>query len=282
MLVERAYAKINLTLDVMGKRNDGYHEVDMVMQTVDLSDSIWLETVPGEVISVDSTASHIPLDGRNLAVIAAQTFMAQTGLRRGLRVTIDKQIPVAAGLAGGSADAAAVLRGLNRLYQTGLTMNELARIGASIGSDVPFCVHGGCAVARGRGERIEQVAHHVRAWVVLIRPPVFVSTADVYGALPVAELATNPSSSAMVRALQEDDFMEMRRLVTNGLAATTARLYPEVGALRERVEQVTGQKVFMSGSGPTLFCLVPTQSAGQRIYNALRGFIREVYLCRFV
>lgn len=282
MLVERAYAKINLTLDVIAKRQDGYHEVDMVMQTVDLSDLIWLEVGPGSQIEVDSTVSHIPLDGRNLAVVAAEVFMAQAGIQSGLKITIDKKIPVAAGLAGGSADAAAVLRGLNRLYDTRFSLQRLAEIGTSIGSDVPFCVFGGCAVARGRGERIERINHNLRAWVVLIRPPVFVSTGDVYHAISPEQWATSLASPNMVAALQDGDFSRMVTQVRNGMASTTFQLYPEVAAMQGRIEQVTGQFVFMSGSGPTLFCLVPTQSAGQRIYNTLRGFIKEVYLCRFV
>lgn len=282
MLVERAYAKINLTLDVIQKRPDGYHEVDMVMQTVDLSDLIWLESAHDEGIVVDSTVSHIPLDGRNLAVVAAEAFMAHTGIRRGLNITIDKHIPVAAGLAGGSADAAAVLRGLNRLFDTQLAPEELAEIGASFGSDVPFCVYGGCAVARGRGERIKRVDHNMKAWVVLVRPQVFVSTADVYGAILPADWSVGLASPGLVSALQSGDFTDMVQRVSNGMAATTCRLYPEVAAMRERIVQVTGQPVYMSGSGPTLFFLVPTQNAGQRIYNTLRGFIKEVYLCRFI
>lgn len=282
MLVERAYAKINLTLDVIAKRSDGYHDVDMVMQTVDLSDLIWLEMTHDTRMEVDSTVSHIPLDARNLAVIAAEAFMAHTGIRRGLKITIDKHIPVAAGLAGGSADAAAVLRGLNRLFDTRLSMQELAHLGASIGSDVPFCVFGGCAIARGRGEKLERIEHELKPWVVLIRPPVFVSTVDVYGALPPEHWAKAVASTDMVAALQRGDFSRMVQHVSNGMAATTFHLYPEVGAMEKRIEQVTGGPVFMSGSGPTLFCLVPSRGAGQRIYNALRGFIREVHLCRFI
>ncbi len=281
VLVERAYAKINLTLDVLGRRPDGYHQVDMVMQTVDLSDLVWVEETEGDEIKVDSTATNIPLDSRNLVVVAAQAFQQFSGIRRGLNIRIEKNIPVAAGLAGGSADAAAVLRGLNRLYGTNYSSDQLAEIGASIGSDVPFCVYGGCAVATGRGELIRRIYHHMRPWVVLTRPPVYVSTAEVYNATSQAQYATSTASDEMVRALEQGDFEAVRSLVSNGLQQTTFRLYPEVALVKERMEAATGQPVFMSGSGPTLFALLPTQSAAQRMYNTLRGFMREVYLCRF-
>lgn len=282
LLVERAYAKINLTLDVLKKRDDGYHDVEMVMQTVDLSDLVWLEEIPSSEIEIESSASNIPLDGRNLAVVAAHAFREYCGIKRGLRIRIEKQIPVAAGLGGGSADAAAVLRGLNRLWDVRLSVNEVAHIGASVGSDVPFCVHGGCAVAQGRGEKITTVNHSLKAWVILVRPPVYVSTADVYNALTAADFVHNVQTDLLLAALQRGDFEELKNAVSNGLANTTMRLHPEVSAFQQRMENVTKVPVYMSGSGPTLFCLVPTQSQAQRYYNALRGFTKEVYLSRFV
>ena len=286
MLAERAYAKINLTLNVLGKRPDGYHDVEMVMQTIDLSDLIWLEEKSGQDVEIESSASNIPLDSRNLAVAAAQAFKEYTGLNKGLHIRIDKQIPVAAGLGGGSSDAAAVLRGLNRLWQTGLSLDQLAEVGASIGSDVPFCVYGGCAIARGRGEKIASVSHSLKAWTVLIRPSVYVSTADVYGSLSADDydgrFETDRATNQMVKALVQKDFEGVRHGVVNRLAPTTLKLYPVVSSLQQRVEHIARAPVFMSGSGPTLFCLVPSRFAAQRIYNSLRGFSREVYLSRFV
>nr|WP_026962257.1 4-(cytidine 5'-diphospho)-2-C-methyl-D-erythritol kinase [Alicyclobacillus herbarius] len=282
MLVERAYAKINLTLDVLGKRADGYHEVDMVMQTIDLSDSVFLERTDGAGIELDCNVSQVPLDERNLAHAAARAFFRRTGHEAGLRIKIDKQIPIAAGLAGGSADAAAVLRGMNRLFGTGLTLAELAEIGAEVGSDVPFCVHGGCAVATGRGERLRPVEHSLRAFVVLVHPLMHVSTAAVYQAIETYVERAEPSSRAMMEALAKADVDAVRERVTNDLEPVTMRLYPDLQELRRRVEAVARMRVHMSGSGPTLYCLVGTQTAAQRLYNALRGFVREVYLSRMV
>ncbi|MCL6626696.1 MAG: 4-(cytidine 5'-diphospho)-2-C-methyl-D-erythritol kinase [Alicyclobacillus shizuokensis] len=280
MLVERAYAKINLTLDVIGRRPDGYHDVDMVMQAIDLSDSVLLERSDAEGIELDCNASQVPLDERNLAHQAASAFFRHTHRRGGLRIKIDKQIPVAAGLAGGSSDAAAVLRGLNRLFGTGLSLAELAEIGSEVGSDVPFCVYGGCAVATGRGERLQPVAHSLRAFVVLIRPPVHVSTAAVYQAMEGYTVRSEPSSRAMLAALAAGDVDAVRQRISNDLEPVTMRLYPGLADLKRRIEAVARVPVHMSGSGPTLYCLMGTQTAAQRLYNALRGFVREVYLSR--
>lgn len=282
LLAERAYAKINLTLDVLEKRPDGYHEIEMVMQTIDLSDLVWIEELTTNDIEVESSASNIPLDGRNLAAVAAQAFREYCGINKGLRIRIEKQIPVAAGLGGGSADAAAVLRGLNRLWGTRLSSTEVAQIGASVGSDVPFCVFGGCALAKGRGEQITAISHPMKTWVVLARPPVYVSTADVYNSLSSFNYVHNVQTGPVVDALKNGDFEGLRSFVSNGLAETTMALYPEVLAFKQRVENITKAPVYMSGSGPTLFCLLPSQSHAQRLYNALRGFTKEVYLSRFI
>lgn len=254
----------------------------MVLQTIDLSDLVWMERTSGRGLEVGASVSHVPQDERNLAYTAASAFFRHTGIAPSTRIWIDKQIPVAAGLAGGSADAAATLRGLNRLYETGLSLDELAQIGAQIGSDVPFCVYGGCAVATGRGERLERIEHNLRAWVVLVHPLVHVSTGEVYTAMEETEYQAEPISDAVVTALQTGDVEAVNQLVKNGLIPAALRLYPDVADVWKRAAHVARFPVHMSGSGPTLFCLVPAQSTGQRLYNAFRGFAKEVYLSRFV
>ncbi|MCL6548161.1 MAG: 4-(cytidine 5'-diphospho)-2-C-methyl-D-erythritol kinase [Alicyclobacillus sp.] len=280
-MLEHAYAKINLTLDVLGRRPDGYHEVDMVMQTVDLSDLVWLEETDSGRIELETSASHIPSDERNLAYAAAEVFRKASGVRRGVRIRIDKVIPVAAGLGGGSADAAAVLRGLNRMWGTGYNAEELARMGAEVGSDVPFCVHMGCAVVRGRGERLQPVVHPLKAWVVLIHPPVFVSTAEVYAALQASDYTESPRSPKLVEYLQAGDLEGVQRAARNGLAEPAMRLHPEIRQVRERVQHLSPVPVHMSGSGPTLFCLLPARGPAHRLWGAVRGFTKDVFLCRF-
>jgi 4-diphosphocytidyl-2-C-methyl-D-erythritol kinase len=282
MLLERAYAKVNLTLDVNYKREDGYHDIDMVMQTIDLSDLIWLEELPQDEIVIESNVGYLPLDGRNLAYMAAEVFKEVTGSRTGVRIRIDKQVPVAAGLGGGSADAAAVFRGLNRLWNTGYGLDSLAQMSASVGSDVPFLVYQGCGVATGRGEFIRQVHHRTKAWLVLVRPMVFVSTGAVYQAMQTYQRRLIPSSRAMVETLVQGRLDEMIHCISNDLMPVAEGLYPEIAELRQRVESVVKAPVFMSGSGPTLYCLAPNQVVAQRYYNAIRGFAREVYLTHFI
>ena len=281
MWTEKAQAKINLTLDVLGKRPDGYHEVEMVMQTVDLSDHLtFTETEPDEIV-LSCTAPYIPLDQRNLVYQAAFLVKQTYGVRKGIHIHIDKRIPVAAGLAGGSSDAAATLRGLNRVWNLGQTLDQLAELGAKIGSDVPFCIYGGTAIARGRGEQIEHLPKVAPTWVVLVKPPIAVSTADVYGRLRLNEVEQHPDTQAMVSALQTGDVREISARLGNVLESVTFKMHPEVERLKQQLLKFGAQGALMSGSGPTVFALVDRETKATRIYNALRGFSREVYLCRF-
>ncbi len=171
----KAPAKINLTLDVLGKRTDGYHEVEMVMTTVDLSDRLELTVLDTDEIRIQSEHAYVPNDHRNLAYRAAELLRKRFGIKEGVEIVLDKQIPVAAGLAGGSSDAAATLRGMNELFDLGLSLEELAELGAAVGSDVSFCVMGGTAIARGRGEQLETIPSPPPCYVVLAKPKIGVS-----------------------------------------------------------------------------------------------------------
>lgn len=254
----------------------------MVMQSIDLSDLVWLDKREPGIVTLESASLSIPNDDRNLAVQAARKFFERSNLEAGVHIQLDKNIPVAAGLAGGSSDAAAVLRGLNELYDVGMSLAELADIGAEIGSDVPFCVYGGTAIARGRGERLERVAHNANFHVVLIHPKLFVSTADVYQGLVPEDFTAHPRSSAMVQHLQAQQLDELQASVFNALQRVTFTMYPELQTLADKVAAVTHHPVHMSGSGPTLFCLAATSGQANRMYNALRGVMKDVYITRFV
>lgn len=179
-----APAKLNLTLDVLGRREDGYHEMKMVMQSVDLTDQVTLTTGPGEGIELSTNLGFLPLDGRNLAAAAALRLQEETGAEWGrLTIELKKRIPVCAGMAGGSSDAAAVLRGLNQLCHLGLSPRELAEIGEKVGSDVPYCVLGGTALAQGRGEEITPLPALPGCWVALAKPGFPVSTPELFALL---------------------------------------------------------------------------------------------------
>ena len=194
---------------------------------------------------------------------------------------LEKRIPVAAGLAGGSSDAAATLKGLNRLWNLQLTADQLAEHGAKIGSDVSFCVYGGTALATGRGEKIQELPSPPNCWIILAKPSIGVSTADVYGGLKVNEII-HPDTSEMIRAIKEKDYELMCATMGNALESVTLKLYPEVSTIKEQMMKFGADAVLMSGSGPTVFGLVQHESRVNRIYNGLRGFCDEVYAVRLM
>ncbi|MEI7027683.1 4-(cytidine 5'-diphospho)-2-C-methyl-D-erythritol kinase [Paenibacillus sp. y28] len=281
-IYEKAPAKINLSLDVLYKREDGFHEVEMVMTMVDLADRLEMTAIPRDTIMISSQAGYIPLDEKNLAFQAARLIKERCGVREGVYIHLDKKIPVAAGLAGGSSDAAATLRGLNRLWNLGLSVEELKELGAELGSDVPFCVTGGTALATGRGEKLERIDAPPACWVVLAKPPINVSTAEVYGQLRASEIRRHPPTAQLVQAIAAQDYQGVCSRLGNVLEEVTLRLYPEVRQLKDCMERLGADGVLMSGSGPTVFGLVSKETKACAIYNGLRGFCKEVYAIRLL
>lgn len=280
LLMEKAKAKINLTLDVKYKRPDGYHEVEMVMQTVDLYDRLTFHSWNHDEIVLTCNVPYIPLDERNLVYKAAQLIKQDFQISKGIHIHIDKKIPVAAGLAGGSSDAAATLRGLNQFWGLGIEYEALEKLGAQIGSDVPFCIQGGTAIARGRGEQLEHLQLQPSFWVILVKLPVSVSTADVYKNLKTDQIKHHPSASLMVEALKTNDTQQITEYLGNVLETVTFQMYPEVEKLKIQLMKFGAQGVLMSGSGPTVFAITDRESKAIRISHAIRGFSREVYLTR--
>jgi 4-diphosphocytidyl-2-C-methyl-D-erythritol kinase len=279
---EKAPAKINLSLDVLHKREDGYHEVEMVMTMVDLADRIEMQELPRDTIIISSQAGYIPLDEKNLAFQAARLIKDKYDVKQGVYIHLDKKIPVAAGLAGGSSDAAATLRGLNRLWKLDIPEMELQELGAELGSDVPFCISGGTAVARGRGEKLESIGSPPQCWVILAKPPINVSTSEIYGKLVAKEIRQRPATPAILEAIQEKDFEKLCDRLGNALEEVTLQLYPEVRHLKECMFKLGADGVLMSGSGPTVFGLVSKEAKVPRIYNGLRGFCKDVYAVRML
>lgn len=281
MLYVKAPAKINLTLDVLHKRPDGYHEVEMIMTTVDLADRVGLELRRDGEIFVHSSNNFVPDDQRNLAYQAAKLLKDRFNVTSGVSITIDKQIPVAAGLAGGSSDAAATLKGLNELWSLGLSLDDLAELGAEIGSDVSFCVYGGTAIASGRGEKIEHISAPPSSWVILAKPTIGVSTAAVYGGLKLDGIE-HPDTAGMVEAIKTNDYAKMCGTLGNVLESVTLEMHPEVSSIKEQMKRFGADGVLMSGSGPTVFALVQTEARTTRIVNGLKGFCDEVYAVRLL
>ncbi|WP_332633214.1 4-(cytidine 5'-diphospho)-2-C-methyl-D-erythritol kinase [Halalkalibacter flavus] len=277
----KAPAKINLSLDAIRKREDGFHEVEMIMTMVDLADRIDLTDREDGVIKVDVSEGFVPNDHRNLAYQAADLLKKRYNVKKGVSIYITKRIPVAAGLAGGSSDAAATLKGLNQLWQLGLGMDELARLGAEIGSDVSFCVYGGTALATGRGELIQQISPPPPCWVILAKPPIGVSTAEVYKRLNVQEIE-HANTKAMIEAIEQQSFAGICENLHNVLESVTLDMYPEVRNIKEQMIRFGADGVLMSGSGPTVFGLVEHESRLHRVYNGLRGFCQDVYAVRLI
>nr|MDH3091984.1 4-(cytidine 5'-diphospho)-2-C-methyl-D-erythritol kinase [Bacillus velezensis] len=280
-ILEKAPAKINLSLDVTSKRPDGYHEVEMIMTTIDLADRIELTELPENVIRVASHNRFVPDDQRNLAYQATKLLKERFQVKKGVSIMITKVIPVAAGLAGGSDDAATTLRGLNRLWDLKLSVEELAELGAEIGSDVSFCVYGGTALATGRGEKIRHISAPPHCWVVLAKPTIGVSTAEVYRRLNLQQVR-HPDVQAMIDAIEEKSFQKVCGQLGNVLESVTLSLHPEVAMIKNQMKRFGADAVLMSGSGPTVFGLVQYESKVRRIYNGLRGFCDQVYAVRMI
>lgn len=282
MISEKAPAKINLSLDVIRRRDDGYHELEMIMTMIDLADRVDLFAEEHPSIRIKSSSSLIPTDSRNLAYRAAALLQEWYRVPRGVTIYIQKNIPVSAGLAGGSSDAAATLRGLNRLWGLGLTLDELARIGEEVGSDVPFCVYGGTAFATGRGEKLTPLPPPPACWIVLAKPSVNVSTREVYEALDVGRITRRPRTKEMIQAVVAQDYDKMCQLTYNVLEEVTMNLYPEVRVYKQLITRFGADAVLMSGSGPTVFALLRQENRVNRLINALHGFCRDVYAVRLL
>jgi len=259
--VLRTAAKVNLTLEVLGKRADGYHEIATVMQAVDLSDRITLDDA--DDLELRSTSVGVPTDGRNLALRAAAALREAAGLGQGVRIGLDKRIPVAAGLGGGSADAAAVLLGLNRLWSLRWPLERLDDVAASLGSDVPFFLRGGAALATGRGEKVEPLQGRSLA-LVLVNPRFPASTAEMYGRLTPAMYSDGTATRALARSLRRGPARVAASLY-NGMEAVASGVFPQIPRMRAALLAAGALGALMSGSGPTVFGVARSHEQARQI-----------------
>lgn len=278
-----AHAKVNLGLDVLRKRSDGYHELRMIMQSLKLCDRITLREVPGTGIKVTADLNCLPTDEHNLAYRAAKLLMEEFGIVSGVEIHLEKHIPMAAGLAGGSSDAAAVLRGINDLFELGLTREQLMLRGVKIGADVPYCILGGTALAEGIGEVLTPLPPVPEAFVVLAKPPVDVSTAYVYGNLKADQLQAHPDIDGQIEAIRAGDFRKISSLMGNVLETVTIPAHPVIEDLKNIMKDAGAANAMMSGSGPTVFGLFEAESSALQAKERLQagGLTREVFLTGF-
>ena len=263
-ITRNAYAKINLALEVLGKRADGFHEVSMVMQSVSLHDTLTLSLASTEISLVCDQPS-LPSGRSNLAYRAAELLRQECGVTLGVHICLTKRIPMAAGLAGGSSDAAAVLRGLNSLWGLALSPCDLEVLAARLGSDVPFCLWGGTALATGRGEILEPLTSFAGHGVVLANPPLQVSTAWVYGNFQKQIQPRSTDIKTLRRAIEQKDFSAVTGQLFNDLESVTVPAHPEIAVLKEKLTEAGAAGVLMSGSGPTVFALTPDLSLARQL-----------------
>lgn len=279
----RAMAKVNLGLDVLRKREDGYHDLRMVMQSVDLYDRICLKRrdLPG--IQMRTNLYSLPVNEGNLAYRAAKLLMEEFQIREGLSIDLEKHIPVAAGLAGGSSDGAAVLVGVNRIFDLGLSLTELQERGVKLGADIPYCLLRGTALAEGIGERLTPLPKAPEAWVVLAKPKVHVSTGFVYGNLRANELKDHPDIEGQVEAIRRGDLYGMADKMGNVLETVTVPAFPVIEEIKDTMKRCGAVNAMMSGSGPTVFGLFDDREKAGAAYDRLvKGSkAKQVFLTRF-
>jgi len=253
-LEEQAYAKLNLTLDILGKRDDGYHELESVMQQITLCDEIEIDVETGEDWKLECDWEAIPTDSRNLAWKAAGVFYKSIGKDpQGITIRIRKRIPMEAGMAGGSADAAAVLRALNRHEGEPYTIWELARLGAKVGSDVPFCVVGGTAMVKGRGEQVNPVMPMPQCFYCICMPEFSVSTPALFAAFDQAETVWHPDTQGMLKSLDQHDLMHVAGHVGNAMERLVAAEHPEIEEIKSVMQDCGALGTAMTGSGSAVF-----------------------------
>ena len=279
--IVQSYAKINLTLDILGKRPDGYHELATVMQTVDLYDTLCFVATDEDRVSISCNQPELCND-ENLVVRAAQAIRKRLNLTQGVLIELHKCIPVAAGLGGGSGNAAAVLQALQRWWQLPLDARELRSMAAELGSDVPFFLPGGLALCEGRGEKITPLELHwplAMRWLLLVKPAIAVSTARVFRNLTANDYSTGAESRAVQAALQSKGTLRPTDL-HNSLERGVIEQYPEVAQARKAVLDAGADYVRLSGSGPTLFTAFSTLAVAVQVQQRLQAQGYEVYLTR--
>ncbi|MCR5279495.1 MAG: 4-(cytidine 5'-diphospho)-2-C-methyl-D-erythritol kinase [Lachnospiraceae bacterium] len=287
-LTEQANAKVNLSLDVKGKLDNGYHTVRMIMQSISLCDHLQFtgqEEGNGITLNTDSDLlnGEMKEGSDNLILKAARLLEEYTGCKFDAKITLSKNIPIAAGLGGGSSDAAATLRGLNRLFELGLSTEELQKIAVKIGADVPFCVKGGLCLAEGIGEVLTELTPLSNIPMVLCKPDIGVSTPAVYKAFDALEKVIHPDVDAMLAAIERYDNMEVLRLLGNALEPVTVSMHPVIKEIEENMMKASAINAIMSGSGPTVFGVFDSQKAASEAGNAIKklypGYQTEI--CNF-
>ncbi len=275
----RALAKINLGLDILRKREDGYHEVRMIMQTIQMYDVLKMKKVKKPGISLSVNYPYIPSDERNLVYKAAKLLMDEFQVREGVDICLEKFIPVAAGMAGGSSDAAAAMVGINRLFKLGLSERELMDRAVNIGADVPYCIMRGTALAEGIGEKLTRIAQIPDCFVLIGKPGISVSTKMAYESLQLDKISSHPDIDGMIRDIENGDLLTMTEKMGNVFEPGIIEKYPVIGEIKDLMEDNGALKAMMSGSGPTVFGIFDDREKMEAAAAVLResGLAKTVF-----
>ena len=275
----KAYAKINLSLDVTGRLDNGYHLVDMIMQTVNIYDELSFERTDGEIV-LESDCGELPLDENNLIYKAIRLIQEECGVTGGLRVFLKKNIPIAAGMAGGSTDCAATLMAMDELYGLKLGTKRLMELGVKLGADVPYCILGGTARAQGIGEKLTRLPNCPTLKLLVAKPDLNVSTKEVYTGLDALENLTHPGVDDMVRAIESGNGRAVAAGLGNVLECVTIPLHPVIREIKDRMLELGAINSLMSGSGPTVFGIYEKDEELQKAYEALAesGLAKQIFM----
>lgn len=276
----KALAKINLGLDVVRRREDGYHEVRMIMQTIHLYDRLDIKRTKESGIQIQTNLSFLPVNENNLIYKAAKLLMDEFSITDGVSVKLDKRIPVAAGMAGGSTDAAAMLFGMNRLFSLGLTKRQLMERGVQIGADVPYCIMRGTALAEGIGEELSPLDPMVKCPVLIAKPSISVSTKFVYQNLKLDDTTVHPDIDLLIEDIKAKNLYDIAAHMGNVLETVTIPNYPVIDEIKKHMLSHGAVGAMMSGSGPTVFGLFDDEATAKKAYKAMRSshLARQVYL----
>lgn len=283
----KAYGKINIGLDVIRKREDGYHDLDMIMQTVGVYDDVIISREDGTQtyeIEVSTDADVLPNDKGNLAFMAAKVLMEAYDIKAKVKIHINKRIPIAGGMAGGSADCAAVLRGVNQLFQLGLTDEQLQEYGVKLGADVPYCIVGGTKRAQGIGEILTDLPTPPKCYVIIAKPDAFVSTKFVYSHIRPAQIENHPDIDGIIESIKAGDLYGMCEKIANVMEDVTIPEYPIIQKVKDILKSNGAVNALMSGSGPTVFGIYDDEEKAKQSMDALSGkeFVSQLYLTKYI
>lgn len=277
MIKLEAHAKVNLSLDVLNKREDGYHNLRMIMQTIQLCDNVSIQKIPSG-IEIDCVAAYVPNNNTNIAFKAAEAMIRKYNLDAGVKIKIDKKIPVAAGLAGGSADAAAVLKGINTLFNLGIEQDELMDLGRTIGADVPYCIMGGTALAEGIGEKLTSLPLLSNVPILIVKPKVGISTAWVYKNLDLNKISSRPDTEALINAIKNKDIKFIANNMRNVLESVTVKKQPVIDKIKRTLLNKGALGSMMSGSGPSVFGIFDDKEKAESVYKEMNNGKNECIL----